>query len=613
MKSKIKYIFAVILALVLIILPSCKKGDNNSVTTPTDEDNTSVTDGGFNAGDPDTQNGSVGLKYELSEDGKYYTLVGLGDCLDVDIIVPEAHEGLPVKAIAKGAFESENVLSIYIPDNVEDLQMGMLIGCDSLKSLTMPSTELNKMLADSRHPDGNYIVSPGDDIPTLNTVTMTKGIKVDYYTFYNACPNLEELTLPETLTDIALKAFIHTPKLKDIVIPAAVKSIGDEAFKGCSNLRSVKFDKGSKLTSIGEYAFNKCTKLVSVEFDDNCKISKLPKHVFSECKALKSLKVPLSVERIYEGAFLDCTHLTEVVLPEGLKEIDSWAFRNTRLAEVNIPSTVTKIGDQAFYESEYIKNVNIAEGNSTYYAGGNCVILKDGDILLFGVGEMTIPESVKEIRAYAFSNNTTLKSITIPKSVVIVREFAFENCSTLRSVKFADGSECKTIERFAFIDCRALEEIELPSGVEVLGSGVFRLCYALKKVTIPETVSTLPEALFQECITLEEVNILSKPDVIPASFFEGCNKLEKIVLPGSVTRIEQRAMSSGLKEITIPKACKTFDDQAFYGCVYLEKINYEGTVSQWNSIKKGYYFVKKDAWNEGFKDAKIVCSDGNIN
>jgi len=615
MKNKQKNIFAILLILLLIILPSCRdsegggdgKTDSNAdASSLTEENAVQTTESG-------TSKGSVGLEFELSEDGKFYTLTGLGECLDVDIVVPETHKSLPVKAIAKEAFNSKNVLSIYIPDTVEDLQMGMLVGCDSLKTLTMPSTELNKMRAKMKHPDGKYIVSPLEEITTLDAVYMTKGTKVDYYTFYNVAPNLETLTLPDTLKTIGLKTFTHTPKLKEIVIPANVTTIGDEAFKGCTNLREVKFEKESKLSSIGESAFYKCSKLVNFEFDENCKIEQLPKYVFAECRALKSIKLPLSVERIYEGAFLDCTHLVSVVLPEGLEEIDSWAFRNTRLEEINIPSTVTKIDDQAFYESEYIKNVNIAEGNSKYYAGGNCVVLKDGDILLFGVGEITIPDSVKEIRAYAFSNNMTLKSITIPKSVVVVREYAFENCRALQSVKFAEGSECKTIERFAFIDCRALEEIELPSQVETLGGGMFRLCYALKKVTIPETVSTLPEALFNGCIALEEVNILSKPKVIPKNFFEGCHKLERIVLPDSVTRIEQRALSSGVKEITIPKACKTFDNQAFYGCVYLEKINYEGTVSQWKAIKKGYYFVKKDAWNAGFKKAEIICSDGNAN
>jgi len=346
MKNKQKNIFAILLILLLIILPSCRdsegggdgKTDSNAdASSLTEENAVQTTESG-------TSKGSVGLEFELSEDGKFYTLTGLGECLDVDIVVPETHKSLPVKAIAKEAFNSKNVLSIYIPDTVEDLQMGMLIGCDSLKTLTMPSTELSKVRAEMRHPDGNYVVSPSKSLESLETVHMTKGEKVDYYTFYNVADNLETLTLPDTLVKIGSNTFTHTPKLKEIVIPASVEEIDENAFRGCSNLRSVRFEKGSRLSSLGKSVFVESAKLVSVEFDEACPLTELSNTIFSGCKALKTVNIPTAVKKIGEGVFVNCNHLTSVTLPDTLEEIGAWAFRNTRIEEINIPASVKLIG-----------------------------------------------------------------------------------------------------------------------------------------------------------------------------------------------------------------------------------------------------------------------------
>jgi len=613
MKNNLKVIFSILLAALLLLLPSCNSADGNKGETTPAGDVSSLTDeSGAQTTEPVTMKASVGLEFELSENGKYYTLVGLGDCMDVDIVVPGTYESLPVKAIAKEAFKSKNVLSIYIPDTVEDLQMGMLIGCDSLKTLTMPSTELSKVRAEMRHPDGNYVVSPSKSLESLETVHMTKGEKVDYYTFYNVADNLETLTLPDTLVKIGSNTFTHTPKLKEIVIPASVEEIDENAFRGCSNLRSVRFEKGSRLSSLGKSVFVESAKLVSVEFDEACPLTELSNTIFSGCKALKTVNIPTAVKKIGEGVFVNCNHLTSVTLPDTLEEIGAWAFRNTRIEEINIPASVKLIGKQAFYECEYIQKLTVEEGNGVYYSSGNCLIQKEGDILLHGAGEVVIPESVKEIAAYAFSYNTTAKSVTIPKGISVIREFAFEGCSALVSVKFEDGSLCKTIERFVFRDCKALSDVELPTAIEDLGACAFENCQALTKFTVPASIKNFGEGIFQGCIELSDVTILAQLTTIPKQTFYQCKNLEKLTLPESVTEIGSRAFSYGLTEINIPKACKRFEGQAFYGCINLRTINYGGTLAQWKAIDKGYYYDHRDAWNKDFASVKIVCTNGTV-
>lgn len=125
---------------------------------------------------------------------------------------------------------------------------------------------------------GHLEVSGRDDIEisaSLNNkvqivpavaIEGTKYITRVIYGFGNA-KSLEEIELPNTITDIANGAFSSAKSLRSISLPEGVKEIGDDAFSGCSSLTSVKLNKG--LERIGQYAFFNCAKLKSIVIPEN--------------------------------------------------------------------------------------------------------------------------------------------------------------------------------------------------------------------------------------------------------------------------------------------------------------------------------------------------------
>lgn len=119
----------------------------------------------------------------------------------------------------------------------------------------------------------------------------------------------------------------------------------------------------------------------------------------------------VSASNYYDGAFRDCTKLTEVVLPSTMTSIGNYAFSGcTKLTNVTISDSVTSIGDGAFYECSSLTSV-------------------------------TIPNSVTSIGKQTFSGCTNLTSVTIPDSVTWIGNYAFQNCTDLTDITYNGTQE----------------------------------------------------------------------------------------------------------------------------------------------------------------------------
>ena len=192
------------------------------------------------------------------------------------------------------------------------------------------------------------------------------------------CTNIKSVILPNTLTAIGTQAF-WGPSLVSISIPASVEEIRGSAFFGCSSLKTVTFEKGSKLKTvagfshctslttieipasvetIGQYAFNDCTSLHTVTFEKGSKLKTIGSDVFLNCTSLTMIEIPASVETIEDQAFEGCSLLATVTFEKGsqLKTVDG--FSNcTALTTVDMSACtqVTRIEYRAFYEDSKLQ------------------------------------------------------------------------------------------------------------------------------------------------------------------------------------------------------------------------------------------------------------------
>ena len=312
---------------------------------------------------------SEGLYFQKSFDQTHYSLAGLGDCADKDIIIPSVYNGLPVTEISTSALSSSEVDSVFIPWSVT--KIGAYAFCDS----TVKSVRI-----------GGEVLSIDDyafsGCNALSSVAIPDSVtRLGKYCFYE-CTSLSSAVLSNKITSIEEFTFYNTA-IESVVIPSSVATIGVNAFQNCKSLARVEFNEG--LISIGEYAFEQCSSLTSVSLPSS--ISQIDRRIFMYCSSLSSVTLPakkmvINAEIFYGTAYYNNQenwkdsvlyigkHLIAVrkTLPadykikEGTVTIANAGFWNcTTLTSIYIPKSVIYVGDHAFYLCSSITD--------TYYGG----------------------------------------------------------------------------------------------------------------------------------------------------------------------------------------------------------------------------------------------------
>ena len=133
-----------------------------------------------------------------------------------------------------------------------------------------------------------------------------------------------------------------------------------------------------------------------------------------------------------------------------------------------------------------------------------------------------------------------------------------------------------------------------------------------KVIKIPDTVKTIQAYAFSNCKHLENVVIPDSVQSIGSYCFKDCDSIKNIVIPDSVTLIDHATFwgCESLKTVTIPKSITTLESATFYKCTSLTTIIYKGTIEEWNNVKKVY--DTNFSWNTSTGEYTIYCTDGQI-
>lgn len=197
-----------------------------------------------------------------------------------------------------------------------------------------------------------------------------------------------------------------------------VTKIGEKAFSGCLNLRSIIIP--NSVTTIGEGAFEDSSNLTSITIPDG--VTKIGDFAFKGCCSLTRITIPMNVTKIGRDGFSGCSSLTSVNIPNSVTQIEKRAFNCCfSLINVSIPNSVTKIGEEVFRCCVNLRSVNIP--NSITEINGT---FKGSSLI-----SISIPDSVTKIGDFAFSNCHSLTNVFIPNSVTKIGKKAFKGCTNL--------------------------------------------------------------------------------------------------------------------------------------------------------------------------------------
>ena len=452
-----------------------------------------------------------------------------------------------VKAIGDNAFKNNDMIrNIYIPDSVTSIGENAFYDCDQLTSVFIPDSVTSvgsscfyscNNLTYAKLPQNMDVVSSNMfyECKKLETVVFGMNVTEIENQAFEGCNKLVNIKLPENLTEIRPSAFSCCKSLTEITIPKSLtdcNSYGDGIFYGCSNLKTINFEKG---------------------------ITRIPAFLFHGTDGLEEIDIPETVTTIGGDAFKNCKNLTTVT---GMKN-------------------VTKIGDNAFYNCSNLKEITIPDtvenmGTSIFYG---CTSLKS----------VVLPNKRVNITGSTFYNCSSLESITLPDTVEYIRNNAFYGCSSLKKIVWSKS--IKEIENNAFKGCSSLTEIIIPDGVTSIGSNAFQNCTSLASVQIPNSVTSLGTYIFDGCSSLTDVTLGKGLISIPSYMFSNCESLKNIKIPYNVATIGSYAFlnDTAFTEITIPRKTTAINSNAFS---YPGKLNiygisgtYAETFANENNIK----------------------------
>lgn len=160
---------------------------------------------------------------------------------------------------------------------------------------------------------------------TIKTVTLGDTIKTVGEAAFKGCTNLTKVTYNKNITKIADDTFNGCKSIKSFTLSSGIKSIGEAAFKNCTALKSFKLTKNVK--SVGASAFSGCKKLS--KFTYNSTVKSVAGSTFKDCTSLKSIKLGKNVKKIGGSAFAGCKKLSKITVSQKVK-VSKKAFKGCK-------------------------------------------------------------------------------------------------------------------------------------------------------------------------------------------------------------------------------------------------------------------------------------------
>ncbi|MFO1477618.1 MAG: leucine-rich repeat protein [Verrucomicrobiota bacterium] len=263
---------------------------------------------------------------------------------------------------------------------------------------------------------------------------------------------LTSVVIPQTVTTLRGGAFSYT-SLTNITIPNSVTDLG--------------------FPMMGGGTFQNCTNLTTVQLSTN--LTYISPSTFLSCSSLRSIVIPDNVVSVgggsddYNGAFENCTSLTNVVFGSNVQGIGLWTFWGcSNLTSVHLPDSLIYIGDAAFCFSG-LTTIDIP-GSVYRFGGGDSMIMWGSFSSCPNLRSVKIREGVTRISAGAFAGDYNLVHVELPNSAAVIENSVFAGCTNLQDISLPNN--LSEIDGAAFLFCD-LRTVSIPKSVIYIGAVVF--------------------------------------------------------------------------------------------------------------------------------------------
>ncbi len=419
---------------------------------------------------------------------------------------------IPASVTSIGSYAFPTSTEIYVPKGQKEFYQDILGPDYRVYEVGMQVNVINNIIyAFDRSSRTAEVVGVNDNTSSTFSILEHFTIKGVNYTVtgidghaFKDCQNMTEINIPQTVTSIGVRAFSGCTALTSVTIPEGVTVIKDFTFYGCAALSAVAIPDG--VTNIGPSAFYGCGNLTNVNIPSS--VTGIGREAFSGCTGLTKVIAPdiaawcnISFGDYYTNPLVYAHHLysddnteyTDVVIPEGVSYIGSYAFvGGVGLTSITIPSSVTSIGQRAFSGCTSLTGVTI---------NSNAVLSLSFLKNIFG----------SQVEYYVIGDDVTA-----------IGNSAFEYCTAMTSVSISPS--VSSIGYSSFSGCTGLMNVNIPEGVTYLGDHAFNGCIGLNTIIIPSSMTTIGSYVFSNCSSLSNIyNFNPQPQYIRSDVFSNYN------------------------------------------------------------------------------------------
>ena len=467
------------------------------------------------------------------------------------LISLELNEG--IKKIGVAAFTTATFAELTIPESLEEINQRAFwysridvlnynaINCKFVDTGSSTMTD-----AESPFYENVYAVNIGDKVESLpdwflaqtkiKSVTIPEGVKtIGEFAFYY-CQNLTQVDMADTVQVMNQYCFSYCGNLTEFTIP------GD-----LTVYKSSVLEQSTGIETINYNAVNCKISLISSERGDLVKFSP-----FSKLKSLKNFNIGEGVVNIPDSLCAGMTYLEQITIPSTVTDIGDGAFYKCAFETVTLPQKLESIGEYAF---SYCKKLVTIE----------------------------FPESLRIVNKGAFGGCYKLESVDMKNGVVYLGDNVFNDCNSLKSITLSDS--INTVPAYTFAGCDLLEEIYIPDNVVRIGEQAFSGCEALVKVRMSPNVTYIADEAFYGCDSLNEFIWEADSKLIGRLAFGDCTSLKEFNFIGIEKLYENSFENSGVSVVTLGEAkneeaakLAEIEAQSFMGCDNLESLGIGGNV-----------------------------------